>query len=78
MALGFLTALFSLVFWPIAQVLAYLAYVPAFYFVKVVEILARLPIDQVILGKNNLFLVLTFYILVISLILVWTQKAKSS
>lgn len=77
MILGFLTALFSLVFWPIAQVLAFLAYVPAFYFVKVVEILAWLPIDQITLGKNNLFLVLTFYILVISLILVWTQKAKS-
>lgn len=42
MVLGFLTAGASLIFMPLAQVLAYLAYVPAFYFVKIVEIFANL------------------------------------
>ncbi|MDO8486676.1 MAG: ComEC/Rec2 family competence protein [Candidatus Curtissbacteria bacterium] len=41
MVLGFLTAFASLIFMPLAQVLAYFAYVPAFYFVKVVEVFAK-------------------------------------
>ncbi len=41
MIFGFLTAGSSLVFMPLAQLLAYLAFVPAFYFVKVVEIFAK-------------------------------------
>ncbi|GEM_PF-7107047 len=42
MVLGFLTAGASLIFMPLAQVLAYFAFVPAFYFVKMVEIFANL------------------------------------
>ncbi len=38
MILGFAVSITSLIFMPLAQVLAYLAYVPAFYFVKIVEI----------------------------------------
>lgn len=40
MVLGFATAILSLVFPPLAQLVAYFAYVPAFYFVKVVELFA--------------------------------------
>ncbi|MEK9147041.1 MAG: ComEC/Rec2 family competence protein [Patescibacteria group bacterium] len=42
MILGFLVAGASLVFMPIAQVLAYLAYVPAFVFIKAVELFAAI------------------------------------
>ncbi len=42
MVLGFATAGASLVFAPLAQVLAYFAFVPAFYFVKVVEAFSRI------------------------------------
>lgn len=38
MLLGFGVAISSLIFMPFAQILAYLAYVPAFYFVQVIEI----------------------------------------
>jgi len=41
MVLGFLIALASLIFMPLAQVLAYLAYVPALYFSEVVRLLAK-------------------------------------
>ncbi|MEX2028009.1 MAG: ComEC/Rec2 family competence protein, partial [Candidatus Curtissbacteria bacterium] len=42
MVLGFLTAGVSLIFMPLAQILAFLAYVPAFYFVKVVEVFSKI------------------------------------
>lgn len=38
MVLGFAVSVASLIFMPLAQMLAYLAYVPALYFVKVVEL----------------------------------------
>lgn len=41
MVLGFLVSLASLIFMPLAQILAYFAFVPAFYFVKTVEIFSR-------------------------------------
>ena len=42
MVLGFLIALASLIFMPLAQVLAYLAYIPALYFSEIVGILAKI------------------------------------
>ncbi|OGD85497.1 hypothetical protein A3B51_00810 [Candidatus Curtissbacteria bacterium RIFCSPLOWO2_01_FULL_41_18] len=44
MILGFLIAFASLTFMPLAQVLAYFAYVPALYFSEVVRILATIQI----------------------------------
>lgn len=73
MVLGFLVAIFSLIFMPAAQVLAYLAFVPAFYFVKVVELFAKIPVGQMSLGKGNFIFVATFYILVFILILIWRR-----
>jgi len=43
MVLGFLIALASLIFMPLAQVLAYLAYVPALYFSEIVRLMAKIP-----------------------------------
>lgn len=43
MVLGFLIALGTLIFMPLAQVLAYLAFVPTFYFSQIVGIMAKIP-----------------------------------
>jgi len=77
MILGFLIALASLIFAPIAQLLAFLAYVPAFYFVKVVELFAQIPLDPITLGKSNLILLVGGYLLLLILFVVWTRKTRS-
>lgn len=78
MILGFLVAIASLIFSPVAQFLSYIAYVPAYYFVKVVEIFAEIPIDQVSLGKGNLVIVIGFYFLILVLMFVWTRKSNGN
>ncbi|OGE00757.1 hypothetical protein A2W45_03980 [Candidatus Curtissbacteria bacterium RIFCSPHIGHO2_12_41_11] len=78
MILGFLVALTSLVFSPLAQILSYIAYVPAYYFVKVVGFFAKIPIEQVSFGKGSLLAVLIFYLLIFILFAIWTKKPKSS
>src|SRR3990167_3058970 len=77
MILGFLVALTSLVFSPLAQILSYIAYVPAYYFVKVVGFFAKIPIEQVSFGKGSLLAVLIFYLLIFILFAIWTKKPKS-
>lgn len=74
MVLGFLIAAVSLVFLPLAQVLAYFAYVPTFYFVKVVAIFSKVPIESISMGKGNLAFVLAFYLLIFGLIWIWTKR----
>jgi competence protein ComEC len=46
MFLGFLVSFASLVFMPFAQILAYLAFIPAFYFVKVVEMFSKISVGN--------------------------------
>ena len=77
MILGFLVSIASLIFSPLAQLISYIAYVPAFYFVKVVEFFAKVPVSQITFGKGNLAAILIFYLLIFILLLVWTQKPKS-
>lgn len=67
MILGFLLAVCSLVFMPLAQILAYFVFVPAFYFSQVVKFFASLPVGMLSLGGNSLVFVIFFYILVFSL-----------
>src|SRR3989344_1100114 len=76
MALGFMVALSALIFTPIAQTLAFLAFVPAFYFSQVVRFSASLPVGMLSLGKNSLVFVIAFYILVFSLIWLFSYKDK--
>ena len=78
MILGFLVAISSLFLMPLAQILAYFAYVPAFYFVKVVEIFAKLPMGQVNLGKGSLVVVVGFYLLLLVFMFVWTRRSRGS
>lgn len=67
MILGFATAITSLISVSAAQPVAYLVYVPAFYFVKIVEFFADLPFDQVSSGKGNMLMVAGFYGLILTL-----------
>jgi len=76
MTLGFLIAISALIFTPIAQTLAFLAFVPAFYFSQVVRFSASLPVGMLSLGKNSLVFVIAFYILVFSLIWLFSYKDK--
>lgn len=78
MILGFIIAFLSLILMPFAQIIAYLAYMPAFYFVKTVKFFGQIPIEQMNLGKGNLVLVVGFYIFLLFLMLVWTRRQKSS
>jgi len=75
MILGFLVSIVSLIFSPFAQVISYIAYVPAYYFVKVVEVFAKIPVEQVSFGKGNVVVVFGFYVLLMVLMLVWTRKS---
>ena len=76
MILGFVVAFLSLIFMPLAQIIAYFVYAPAFYFVKVVKFFAQVPIEQMSLGKGNLVIVIGFYVLLFVLILIWTRRQK--
>ena len=76
MILGFLVSIVSLIFSPFAQVISYIAYVPAYYFVKVVEVFAKIPIGQVSFGKGNMAVVAGFYLLLLVLMFVWMRRSR--
>jgi len=77
MVLGFAIAILGFIFLPLAQLVAYAVYVPALYFVKVVELFAKIPVDQLQFGRGNLAMVVGLYLLILSLIWIWTSKSKS-
>jgi len=74
MVLGFLVAIVSLIFAPFAQILAYFAYVPAFFFSQVVSLFAKLPIGQIEAGKGSLILVVGFYAVILVLMGIWRER----
>lgn len=76
MAIGFISALSTLFFLPLAHLFAYFAYVPAFYFVKVVEFCAGLPLAQVEFGKGSWGLVAGWYAMVLFLTIVLWRKTQ--
>lgn len=76
MALGFSVALASFIFMPIAQILAYLAFVPAFYFSKVVALFASWPFGQMNIGKGNIWFVLIYYSTLFFLMIFWKRKVS--
>jgi len=78
MVLGFLVAGASLIFMPLAQILAYFAYVPAFYFSQVVRIFAALPFGQYSFGQGNIWFVAIFYILLFWIMFVWRRKTTGN
>jgi len=74
MILGFATAILSLIFMPLAQVLAYFAFVPAFYFSQVVRIFAALPFAQYSFGQGNWILAIGIYLILFNLL--WITRVK--
>lgn len=76
MVLGFLLCGASLVFMPLAQVLAYLAFVPAVYFVKVVELFAWVPLPQIGIGKGSVLFLIGVYALIFVATLVFSRVSK--
>ncbi len=74
MVLGFVTAAASLVFIPVAQLFAYFAFVPAFYFSQVVRCFAALPFGQYSFGQGNWILVISAYIVLLTFL--WMVKTK--
>lgn len=74
MILGFATAILSLIFMPLAEVVAYFAFVPAFYFSEVVKIFAALPFAQFSFGQGNLILAFGIYVGLFSFL--WITRAK--
>ncbi len=78
MILGFATAILSLIFMPLAQVLAYLAFVPAFYFSQVVRIFAALPFAQYSFGQGNIWFAGGCYFVLITIFILIRRRATSN
>jgi len=69
MILGFLTVFASLIFQPLAIPFAYLAYVPSFYFLKVVEFFSKIG-GQIEVGEGNVWFLIFGFLLLAGLFLV--------
>jgi len=67
MVIGFFLAIVSLIWMPLAQIVAMIAYVPAFYFVKVVEIFAAITFGQAEFGMGNAGLLVLLYMVVLGI-----------
>lgn len=77
MVLGFAALVLTFILWPLAQVGGILAYVPAFYFAKCVELFANVPFGYVEAGSIGIFGVIASYFLIFLSIYLWGQKTKS-
>ena len=76
MIIGFVLALVSLIWMPVAQIVAFVVFVPAFYFVKVVEIFAAIPYGQAEFGEGNIWLLVGGYTAV-ALVTLWLWTKTS-
>ncbi len=61
--LGFAIVLFSFIFDPIAQIIAWIAWVPLSIFVWVVQGFSKIPLISVTIGEGNITLLVGYYIL---------------
>lgn len=76
MILGFATAILSLIFMPLAQVVAYFAFVPAYYFSGVVKVFAALPFAQYSFGQGNWILAFGIYLVLISFLYLLAERRR--
>lgn len=74
MVLGFLTAILSLIFMPLAQIMAYFAFVPALYFSGIVRVFAAMPIAQYSFGQGNWIMAIVIYLALVAFL--WITRAK--
>ena len=76
MILGFVISLASVLFLPLAQLISYFAFVPAFAFVKVVQVFAGMPFGQIKVSAENLFLALFLCIFVLLVTFLLSSHSK--
>lgn len=74
MLFGFLISVASLIFMPLARLLAIFVYPAAFYFVQIVWAFAKIDFGQIYGGKENLFFVVIAYLLIFAAL--FLLKAK--
>lgn len=77
MVLGFLTSAASLILMPVAQILAWLAFVPALYFVKIVELFAVFNIGVIETGRENIAMMLGIYAFILMITVFLTMNHSS-
>jgi competence protein ComEC len=77
MALGFLSVLVSLIFFPLGQLLAWLTYLGLHYIILVTEFFSQLPFASLFLVKPNVFLVITTYLIIFSFIFYAQRKTSA-
>ena len=65
MLLGGLAVILGMIYQPIGQLVAYLAYPFVAYTIRVVEFLAKIPHGVITLGRISLMIVVAFYVLLI-------------
>ncbi|PKN86296.1 MAG: hypothetical protein CVU46_08230 [Chloroflexi bacterium HGW-Chloroflexi-8] len=63
MMIGGLAVLASFIFHPLGQILAYLAWLPLVYTIRLVDLLANISFGEITIGKISPFFVLIFYLL---------------
>jgi len=63
MIIGGLAVLTGFIFHPFGQVLAYIAWLPLTYTIRLVSLLATIPFGEITIGKISPILVLVFYLL---------------
>lgn len=76
MILGFLLTLLSLIFIPAAQIVAYLVYIPAHYFVEVVRFFAKLEVGTVEGFSGNFLPAILLIVFLLGVYFIWRPKVN--
>ncbi len=77
MLFGFLISILSLIFMPIARLLAILVYPFTLYFSQVVTFFAKIDFGQISGGAGNIEFVMIYYLMLFLLILIWRKQVIS-
>lgn len=78
MLFGFLIAVSSLIFMPIASFVTLLVYPFAFYFSQAVTFFAKISFGQFSGGKGNLIFIYVYYFILFLLIWIWRKPGVSN
>jgi competence protein ComEC len=73
MILGGLAVLLSLIWLPLGQIAAWVAWPFVVYSIRVVEIFDRIPHGTIVLGELSIWFVILFYVLLFALTFGWSQ-----
>ncbi|MEK7581378.1 MAG: ComEC/Rec2 family competence protein [Patescibacteria group bacterium] len=78
MLFGFLLFVTSVIFTPVAQIFAFLTYLPAHYFSAVVDFFSKFDVGYIKGFAGNLYLTIFLYVLVFGLMLIWRGERDVS